>query len=488
MPLRVPIPLEVVAPKHVVTRVYTRRPKVPMFVQNSKPKVVKSMTANRMKLGTSRGFDTQFLHLILLLSTAASSSICLFSKATKIKSWLWHRRLSQLNFGAINHLVRHGLVRGLPRLKFEKGNLCYFLASKDEAPDFIIKFLKMIQIRLNATVRNIRTDNGTEFVNQTLRDYYEQVGISHETSVARTPQQNGVVERRNCTLVEAARTMLIYAKAHLFLWAEAVATACYTQNRSIIRRRHGKTPYELLHDRKPDLSYLHVFGALCYPNNDSENLGKLQAKADIGIFIGYAPKKKAYRIYNRRTQKIIETIHVDFDELTAMASEQSSLEPVLHEMTPATPSSVFIPNPPPSASLVPPSRHEWYLVFQPVFDKFFSPSASVASPVLVEEAPAPVESTGSPSLTTVYQDSPSPKESHDLEVAYMSNDPYFGIPIPETVSEESSSSDVIPTTVHSYAPLSKHLIKPKTYKDALTQSCWIKAMQEELHEFERLEV
>ncbi|GKE24202.1 retrovirus-related pol polyprotein from transposon TNT 1-94 [Tanacetum coccineum] len=173
-----------------------------------------------------------------------------------------------------------------------------FLASKDEAPDFIIKFLKMIQVRLNATVRNIHTDNGTEFVNQTLRNYYESVGISHETLVARTPQQNGVVERRNRTLVEAARTMLIYAKAPLFLLAEAVATASYAQNRSIIRCHHGKTPYELLHDRKPDLSYLHVFGALCYPNNDSEDLGKLQAKADIGIFIGYAPKKKAYRIYN----------------------------------------------------------------------------------------------------------------------------------------------------------------------------------------------
>ncbi|GKC89999.1 retrovirus-related pol polyprotein from transposon TNT 1-94 [Tanacetum coccineum] len=109
-----------------------------------------------------------------------------------------------------------------------------FLASKDEAPDFIIKFLKMIQVRLNATVRNIRTDNGTEFVNQTLCDYYESVGISHETSVVRTPLQNGVVKRWNRTLVEAARTMLIYAKAPLFLWAEAVATACYIQNRSII--------------------------------------------------------------------------------------------------------------------------------------------------------------------------------------------------------------------------------------------------------------
>nr|GEW26715.1 putative ribonuclease H-like domain-containing protein [Tanacetum cinerariifolium] len=103
-----------------------------------------------------------------------------------------------------------------------------FLASKDEALDFIIKFLKMIQVILNETVRNIHTDNGTDFVNQTLRDYYKQVGISHETSVAKTPKQNGVVERQNLTLVEAARTMLIFAQAPLFLWAEAIATACYT--------------------------------------------------------------------------------------------------------------------------------------------------------------------------------------------------------------------------------------------------------------------
>nr|GFB20913.1 integrase, catalytic region, zinc finger, CCHC-type, peptidase aspartic, catalytic [Tanacetum cinerariifolium] len=139
------------------------------------------------------------------------------------------------------------------------------LRSKDETPDFIIKFLKMIQ-----------------------------VGISHETSVARSPQQNGVVERRNRTLIEAARTMLIYAQASLFLWAKVVATACYTQNQSIICLRHRKTPYELLHNKLPDLSFLHLFGALCYPTNDSENLGKLQPKADIGIFIGYAPIKKAF--------------------------------------------------------------------------------------------------------------------------------------------------------------------------------------------------
>ncbi|GJU48325.1 retrovirus-related pol polyprotein from transposon TNT 1-94 [Tanacetum coccineum] len=172
------------------------------------------------------------------------------------------------------------------------------LRSKNEAPNFIIKFIKMIQVRLKVPVRRIRTDNGTEFVNQTLCEYYKKVDISHETSVAHSPQQNSVVERRNRPLIEAACTMLIYAKAPLFLWAEAVATACYTQNQSIIRLRHEKTPYELLHDKLPDLSFFHVFGALCYPTNYSKNMGKLQPKADIGIFIGYAPIKKAFQSYN----------------------------------------------------------------------------------------------------------------------------------------------------------------------------------------------
>ncbi|GJZ37327.1 retrovirus-related pol polyprotein from transposon TNT 1-94 [Tanacetum coccineum] len=137
-----------------------------------------------------------------------------------------------------------------------------FLRSKDEAPNAIIKCIKNIQVRLNVTVRNVRTDNGTEFVNQTLRDFYENVGISHQTSIARTPQQNN---------------------------AEAINTACYTQNRSLICLHYSKTPYELMHDKKPDLSFLRVFGSLCYSTNDNEDLGKLNAKADI-VPIAAAPR------------------------------------------------------------------------------------------------------------------------------------------------------------------------------------------------------
>ncbi|GJZ75459.1 retrovirus-related pol polyprotein from transposon TNT 1-94 [Tanacetum coccineum] len=208
----------------------------------------------------------------------------------------------------------------------------------------------------------MRTDNVTEFVNQTLRAYYEEVGVSHQTLFARSPQQNSVVERQNRTLVEAARTI--------------------------------------------------------------EDLGKLKPKADIGIFVGYALAKKAFRIYNKRTRMIIETIHVDFDELTAMDFEQfsSGLGPKL--LTPGT-----------------------------IIPTIIAPELAVL--------------TSTPSSTTIDQDAPSIKTGHDIEVAHMDNNPYVDFPTPELSFEESFS---------------------QIYKEALVESCWIEAMQEELNEFERLEV
>ncbi|GJW08629.1 retrovirus-related pol polyprotein from transposon TNT 1-94 [Tanacetum coccineum] len=199
----------------------------------------------------------------------ASSPMCLLSKASKTKSWLWHRRLSHLNFRAINHLAGHGLVRGLPKLKFEKDHLCSACVvgkstkkpHKPKSEDTNQEKLYLVHMDLYGPMR-VASVNGKKYIfvivddysrfTWTLREYYEKVGISHETSVARSLQQNGVVERRNYTLIEAAHTM------------------------------------------------------------------------------------KAFRIYNRRTRRIVETIHIDFDELIAMASEHSSSGPALHEMTPAT--------------------------------------------------------------------------------------------------------------------------------------------------------
>nr|GFA92409.1 retrovirus-related Pol polyprotein from transposon TNT 1-94 [Tanacetum cinerariifolium] len=215
-------------------------------------------------------------------------------------------------------------------------------------------------------------------------------------------------------------------QALLFLWAEAVVTACFTQNRSIIRLRHGKTPYELLHYKLPDLSFFHVFGALCYPTNDSENLGKLQPKADIGIFIGYAPTKKAFRIYNRRTRRIVKTIHVDFDELTAMAFEQRSSGPALNEMTPGIISSGLVQKSSPSTSYVPPSRNDWDLLFQPMFDELLNPPTSVVNqapeviaPIAEVIPPVHIDSTGSSSSTTIDQDAPSPNVDDGQNLIFL---------------------------------------------------------------------
>nr|GFA63223.1 hypothetical protein [Tanacetum cinerariifolium] len=443
------------------------------------------------------------LYTLSLQDMMASSPICLLSKASKTKSWLWHRLLSHLNFGAKSTKKTH----------------------KPKSEDTNQEKLYLLHMDLCRPMHN-----GTEFVNQTLRDYYEEVGISHETSVARSPQQNGVVER------------------------QAVETACFAQNQTIICLRHGKTPYELLHSKLPDLSFFHVFGALCYPTNDSENLGKLQPKADIGIFIGYASTKKAFRIYNRGTRRIVETIHVDFDELTAMASEQSSSGPALNDMTPGTISSGLVRTSSSLTSYVPPSRNDWDLLFQPMFDELLNPLPSVVNQaptviaLIAEVIPqVDADSTGSPSSAPVDQDAPLPSKSLttteiqysvipqdvgdnnlDMEVAHMGNDLLLGVPIPEVTSVQSSSMASPQSIVQPNHPMTHHnskwtkdhplnniigqlsrivstllqlheqalfcyydafltSVEPKTYKEALTQSCWIEAMQEELNEFERLE-
>nr|GEX53897.1 retrovirus-related Pol polyprotein from transposon TNT 1-94 [Tanacetum cinerariifolium] len=161
-----------------------------------------------------------------------------------------------------------------------------------------------------------------------------------------------------------------------FTWVKFLRSKDETPDLIIKFLKMIQTPYELLHSKLPDLSFFYVFGALCYPTNDSENLGKLQPNADIGIFIGYAPTKKAFRIYNRRTRRIVETIHVDFDELTSMASEQRSSGPALNEMTPGTISSGLVPTTSPSTSYVPPLRNDWDLLFQPMFDELLNLAGS----------------------------------------------------------------------------------------------------------------
>ncbi|GKE39487.1 retrovirus-related pol polyprotein from transposon TNT 1-94 [Tanacetum coccineum] len=257
------------------------------------------------------------LYIISIFDMDASLPVCLMSKATSTKSWLWHRRLSHLNFGTINDLTKLDLVDGLPKFKYGKDHLCSACergkSKKASHPPKLIPsdYLKLELLHMDlcgpmrvALINEkkyilVIVDDFSRFTwvyflhskdetPEIIKKFIAQLGIMKQFSIARTPQQNGVVKRRNRTLVEAARTMLIFSRLPEFLWAKAVATACFTQNRSIINTRHNKTPYEMLRGRKPNIEYFHVFGSLCYPTNDRDDLVKMKPKVNIGVFIGYS--------------------------------------------------------------------------------------------------------------------------------------------------------------------------------------------------------
>ncbi|GJR46024.1 retrovirus-related pol polyprotein from transposon TNT 1-94 [Tanacetum coccineum] len=137
--------------------------------------------------------------------------------------------------------------------------------------------------------------------------HFEDIGIKHQTSMAYTPQKNGVIERRNLTLIEATCTLLIFSKDPLFLWVDVVSTACFSHTRSIIHTRYNITPYDLINSIKPNIYFLYVFYAICYPYNDREDRGKLKAKGDIGFFTGYSESGRGFRIYNKTKKKVMET-------------------------------------------------------------------------------------------------------------------------------------------------------------------------------------
>ncbi|GJQ89357.1 putative ribonuclease H-like domain-containing protein [Tanacetum coccineum] len=156
--------------------------------------------------------------------------------------------------------------------------------------------------------------SGKEFKNKVMDDFCREKGIKREYSVARTPQQNGVAERRNRTLIEAARTMLADSKLPTTFWAEAVSTACYVQNRVLVVKPHNKTPYELFRGFKPALSFMRPFGCHVTILNTLDSLGKFDGKSDEGFFVGYSLSSKAFRVYNTRTKRVEENLHIGFLE------------------------------------------------------------------------------------------------------------------------------------------------------------------------------
>ncbi|PNY05239.1 retrotransposon-related protein [Trifolium pratense] len=312
------------------------------------------------------------VYKINLSDLAEQRVVCLLTLSED--KWIWHKRLGHANWRLISKLSKLDLVRGLPKIKYHSDTLCgscqkgkiakssfkpkntvstsrplellhidlfgpvstasingkkyglvivddysrwtwvKFLRTKDDAYDEFSNFCTQIQNEKGTTILKVRSDHGGEFENEPFEMFCEKYGILHEFSSPRTPQQNGVVERKNRSLQEMARTVMHEMNLAKFLWAEAVNTTCYVQNRIFIRPMLNKTAYELFNGRKPEISYFHQFGCTCYILNNKVHLKKFDAKAYKGIFIGYSERSKAYRLYISETHTVEETMHVKFDD------------------------------------------------------------------------------------------------------------------------------------------------------------------------------
>ncbi|KAL8118663.1 hypothetical protein AgCh_016254 [Apium graveolens] len=323
-----------------ISQIYDRGYHVDFFEEHCE---VISNSAGKVVL---KGYRHGNIYETRLSTSTDGSTICLLSRASIEESWNWHKKLSHLNFNNINELVKKDLVRGFPKSFFAPDGLCdscqkakqrkssfksktessilepyhllhvdlfgpvnvmsitkkkydmvivdeftrytwvYFLHKKNETAFTLTDHVRELDKLVKDYFKIIMSDNGTEFKNSIMEEFFKEHGIKQEFSAPGTPQQNGVVERKNKTLIEAARTMLDEAKLPTYFWAEAVLTACFTQNATLINK-HGKTPYEMVKKKKPNMKYFHVFGCKCFIlKTHPEQLSKFDLKADEGIFVG----------------------------------------------------------------------------------------------------------------------------------------------------------------------------------------------------------
>ncbi|KAI3685310.1 hypothetical protein L6452_34552 [Arctium lappa] len=498
------------------------------------------------------------LYTINLSKVQADNQVCLLLKASMQQSWLWHRRLSHLNFRYINKLVSGKLVKGLPELKYEREHLCAVCEKgkmkraphkpkPEPSTNSPLEVLHMdlcgpmrtqslggnkytTQVNLQKQVKILRTDNGTEFKNKIVEEYLESVGISHQYSAARTAQQNGVVERRNRTLVEAARTMLNQSDLPLFLWAEAVSTACHTQNRSMIHRQFQKTPYALINNRTPTIKYFHVFGCKCFILNDRENLNKFSAKADEGIFVGYSSTSTAYRVYLKKSKTVIESVNVTFDE--DMAFEHISSEPVITGVLasgPTSPGHAPHENKSDDSSSSTSKLSDLDLLFELFYDEFLGsklPNSVVVDRIEDSMTTHPTTSDiSTESNSPIQQEVPVQRPTPTVEVVTNTDETEVADSVGCTIRTDQQTAQAVPTATsttttstetpinsepsegdnsgfldadndqHASNPLThehkwtkEHPIEPTRVSEALADSDWLTAMQDELNQFEALKV
>ncbi|KAI3681514.1 hypothetical protein L6452_36313 [Arctium lappa] len=459
-----------------------------------------------------------------------SSLNCLVSKASVDESSLWHRRMCHMNFKTMNKLVKNNLVRGLPSKVFSCGDHCvaclkgkqhktshktkeintissclqllhmdlfgptnvmsigkksyclvivddysrftwvFFLRTKDETSGLIKSFILRIENQSNQRVKVIRSDNGSEFKNLDLNTFCEEKGIERQYSAPRTPQQNGVAERRNRTLIEAARSLLADSKLPITFWAEAINTACYVQNRVLVVKPKNKTPYELLNKRKPFIGFFKPFGCPCTILNTKSHLGKFDSKADDGFLVGYSSHSKAYRVFNSSSRIIEESDNVKCNENTP--NPIGSGPQWLFDIDSLTNSFGLSSNDYAGSG----SRGSGTTQAQ---DRI---SQSVIFPIPTVDLCEQEPSTG-PNQSEEESRDEENQENQEPEVAAENtsidlNDSNLEVGL----NEESSHH----TRIQKNHP--PQLLEPKKAHDAMKESSWIEAMQEELLQFKLQDV
>ncbi|KAH9697694.1 Integrase catalytic domain-containing protein [Citrus sinensis] len=313
-----------------------------------------------------------------------------------------------------------------------------FLANKDDAIDVFRIFYKKVQNEKGYSITCIRSDHGGEFENHVFENFCNDLGIEHQFSSPTTPQQNGVVERKNRSIQEMARTMLNENSLPKYFWAEAVNTACYVLNRVLIRPNLNKTPYELWKDRKPNIGYFKVFGCKYFVLNTKDNLGKFDPKSYVGIFLGYSNSSKAYRVYNKRTLVVEESMHVTFDE-----SNPSSTKKVV------------------------------------IDDNAEEEQQEEASNDNQEDAPHGIQEEHHEETNAEQNEGTS--QTLPNEWRYVSSHPKDVI-LGDLSRGVTTRSSLTNTCEHATF-ISQ--IEPKSFPDAENDESWIMAMQEELNQFER---
>nr|GEY29390.1 hypothetical protein [Tanacetum cinerariifolium] len=520
---------------------------------------IRDLKGNDLLTG-SRGTD---LYWITLQDSNSPNLICLMAKATSSQAWLWHRHIFQLNFDTINLLLKNDIVVVLPKLKFVKDHLCSSCElGKAKRKSFQSKItssskrrLQLLQMDLCGPMR-VASINGKIYVLVIVNDYSRYTWTHFVRFKDETPEvlfdflrlvQRGLH-------AQAARTMLSAAKVPLFFWAEAIATTCFTQNRSLVIPRHEKSPYHIINDRKPSVKFFHIFGSLCYIVRDGENLDKMKEKGNACIFVGYSTQSRAYRVFNKRTRVIVETIHVNFDELPQMASDHvrsdlgqqcqgtaldyDSLSPGLQCQENVT-----------QADRTVTTSNELDLLFSLMFDELLNGSSQVvskSSAVTTADAPnqrqqqniTPLNNQTTPDPTCqIPTHAPTIASIENIHQAEMiaentqvENDEFINILCtPVQDRGETSSRRVDLSNMHTFYqhhpfehrwtkdhPLKQVIGKPsqsvrtrrqlelnsemcmfaltvtqtepKNIKEAMANYAWIESMQEELHQFDRLDV